>query len=324
MPGARCARSRVWCVESTRVSHRRYTRKHPAFPAQWFYGLYRALPGDRAFLPPSPRGIAPQGLISASGYQDHTTSPYAAALSSGLISIEPDAAASIASRAQRVMTIAIRPSVGRETAGVLKLICPTAKAENFCERGWTLLEVRQNAEVICPSGTICTHSPRDRDVARRIDHDLPARIHGVMHIAALRPDIATLDLKNQSRNHDRENSFFGSDVLCVVYSVTLKRTQAWHGGYPIMYALPPHNGSKNVRARATKGRSAKRTSFLQQGFFALLRSSPLFRRSAEVFNQVANEIEEDLKQFRRLPSQNDQQRRGQPRLSGKPTCSGLE
>ena len=155
MPGARCARSRVWCVENTRVSHRRYTRKHPAFPARWFYGLYRALPGDRAFLPPSPSGIAPQGLISASGYQDHTTSPYAAALSSGLITIEPDATASIASRAQRVVTIAIRPSVGHETAGVLKLICPTAKAENFCEEGWTLLEADQNAEVICPSGKIC-------------------------------------------------------------------------------------------------------------------------------------------------------------------------
>ena len=78
--------------------------------------------------------------------------------------IKPDAAASITSRAQRVVTIAIRPSVGHETAGVLKLICPTTKAENFCERGWTLLEVRQNPEVICPSGktntrarTTCSH-----------------------------------------------------------------------------------------------------------------------------------------------------------------------
>ena len=32
------------------------TPEHPAFPAQWFYGLFRALPGDRAFLPPSSRG----------------------------------------------------------------------------------------------------------------------------------------------------------------------------------------------------------------------------------------------------------------------------
>src|ERR1700743_429729 len=27
---------------------------HPAFPARWCYGLLRALPGDRACLPPSP------------------------------------------------------------------------------------------------------------------------------------------------------------------------------------------------------------------------------------------------------------------------------
>jgi hypothetical protein len=31
---------------------------HPAFPAQWFYGLLRALPGDRALLPPSPTSFA--------------------------------------------------------------------------------------------------------------------------------------------------------------------------------------------------------------------------------------------------------------------------
>jgi hypothetical protein len=44
---------------------------------------------------------------------------------------------SIASRAQRVVTIAKRPSIGRETAAALKVICPTAKAENFCGQGWT-------------------------------------------------------------------------------------------------------------------------------------------------------------------------------------------
>jgi hypothetical protein len=27
-------------------SHHRYTGVNPAFPAQWFYGLFRALPGD--------------------------------------------------------------------------------------------------------------------------------------------------------------------------------------------------------------------------------------------------------------------------------------
>jgi hypothetical protein len=51
---------------------------NPAFPAQWFYVLLRALPGDRAFLPPSlPRSLLPKNLTPASGRQDHTTSPYA-------------------------------------------------------------------------------------------------------------------------------------------------------------------------------------------------------------------------------------------------------
>src|SRR5262249_39844070 len=30
----------------------RYSRDIPAFPAQWFYGLFRALPGEAAFLAP--------------------------------------------------------------------------------------------------------------------------------------------------------------------------------------------------------------------------------------------------------------------------------
>jgi hypothetical protein len=49
-------------------------RNHPAFPAQWFYGLFRALPGDRAFLPPSsPEKLASQELdasVGASGPHD--------------------------------------------------------------------------------------------------------------------------------------------------------------------------------------------------------------------------------------------------------------
>jgi len=176
MPGARCAHSLVCeMIKAHKYSHHGHTGITRHSPRDGFHSLYRALPGDRAFLPPSPSGIAPQGLISASGYQDHTTSPYAAALSSGLISIEPDAAASIASRAQRVVTIAIRPSAGHETARVLKLICPTAKAENFCEKGWTLLEVRQNAEVICPSGKISTRSPHERS-DMRVEKKITSRI----------------------------------------------------------------------------------------------------------------------------------------------------
>jgi hypothetical protein len=61
--------------------------------------------------------------------------------------------ASIASRAQRVVTIAKRPSIGRETAAALKVICPTAKAENFGKTGWTLRK-DQDSRTDLPVGQI--------------------------------------------------------------------------------------------------------------------------------------------------------------------------
>src|SRR3977135_1235448 len=60
----------------TRVS--RSHRSHPAFPTQWFYGFLRALPGDRAFLPPS-SALLSANLTPASGSQAHPTSPSASA-----------------------------------------------------------------------------------------------------------------------------------------------------------------------------------------------------------------------------------------------------
>ena len=53
-PGARCTRGLVCnsCIKK-RTRAYRFSGDTPAFPAQWFYGLLRALPGDRAFLPPS-------------------------------------------------------------------------------------------------------------------------------------------------------------------------------------------------------------------------------------------------------------------------------
>src|SRR5882672_2122254 len=57
----------------------------PTSPAQWLYGLLRALPGERALLPPSPlRSVLLRNLAPASRRQDHTTSPYALAHSSAL------------------------------------------------------------------------------------------------------------------------------------------------------------------------------------------------------------------------------------------------
>ena len=55
MPGACCTRGLVCNVhEEVRTRAYRYSRSSPAFPAQWVYGLYRALPGDEFLLPPSP------------------------------------------------------------------------------------------------------------------------------------------------------------------------------------------------------------------------------------------------------------------------------
>jgi hypothetical protein len=56
MPGAQCTRS-LACAQGSKYareySQRRH-RNHPAFPTQWFYDLWRTLPGDEFVLPPSP------------------------------------------------------------------------------------------------------------------------------------------------------------------------------------------------------------------------------------------------------------------------------
>ena len=62
----------VPCKESTGVGPQ-VQPDQPAFPAQWFYGLFRALPGDRAFLPPSLANLRFNQLdasVGASGPRD--------------------------------------------------------------------------------------------------------------------------------------------------------------------------------------------------------------------------------------------------------------
>jgi hypothetical protein len=55
MPGARAPAAARGVVVNTRVSHHGYAET-PGIPAHdGFNGLFRALPGDRAFLSPSPR-----------------------------------------------------------------------------------------------------------------------------------------------------------------------------------------------------------------------------------------------------------------------------
>ena len=47
-PGARCTRGLVCnCAQKTRTRAYRFSGSIPAFPAQWLYGLLRALPSER-------------------------------------------------------------------------------------------------------------------------------------------------------------------------------------------------------------------------------------------------------------------------------------
>jgi hypothetical protein len=89
------AASRAIVIEAHERSHYRFTGIIPAFPAQWFYGFLRALPGVPSLL---------ATVDTGTGYQDHTTSPYAAVPSS--------AAPPTSHRIPRPtsVTIAIRPS----------------------------------------------------------------------------------------------------------------------------------------------------------------------------------------------------------------------
>ena len=53
--------------------------EHPAFPAQWLYGLYRALPGDEFLVDSVAAGqlLTVRQLDACHGRQDHTLLPYA-------------------------------------------------------------------------------------------------------------------------------------------------------------------------------------------------------------------------------------------------------
>ena len=54
-PGARCTRGLVCnSAQKTRTRAYRFSGNTPAFPAQWLYGLLRALPGGAGLLSPSP------------------------------------------------------------------------------------------------------------------------------------------------------------------------------------------------------------------------------------------------------------------------------
>ena len=132
-------RSRAQNCAKKRTRAYRFSGGAPAFPAQWLYGLLRALPGDQDLFvtvaprmmaePPGWAGFASAGLdanLEASGPHDFTVREQHRSSARRLIAhgvdpalpsrATPDAAASTASRPAS-LTIRIRPSVGQDGEG---------------------------------------------------------------------------------------------------------------------------------------------------------------------------------------------------------------
>ena len=126
-PAVSCAIAHL----KTRTRAYRFSGSIPAFPAQWLYGLLRALPSERLFCHCRRARREPlRNLTPAPRRQDHTTSPYA---SCALVFC----AIRVHRIPPRVRDDREPPLVTGETRGIMPLICPTARAEYFCAKGWT-------------------------------------------------------------------------------------------------------------------------------------------------------------------------------------------
>jgi len=123
MPGADAPAAARGVVGSTRVSHHGHTGITRHSPRNGFNSLFRALPGDRAFLPPSPpRSLLLENLAPASGRQDHTTSPSAA-------SIARQARCRVHRIPPYVRDVAQRPSEWGGTARDMQVIWPRGQGK---------------------------------------------------------------------------------------------------------------------------------------------------------------------------------------------------
>jgi len=180
MPGAQCTRSLA--CEINKAHERRHHRstgitRHSR--TQWFYGLYRALPGERILVVTVTSGLKaqsnPVGLDVASASLAPATGVRTTRLCRPLkrrssctladrsrgssrptIALRADALASTASR-PALVTTRDRPSVGRDAIDI-DLILVKRIRKYFCKRGWTGALAKH--ELICPSGKISIHSCR--------------------------------------------------------------------------------------------------------------------------------------------------------------------
>src|ERR1700731_399126 len=153
-PAASCAHGVVSMHTSIHSEPSEITRHSRT---QWFYGLYRALPGDRlschrhlrkpGSYAPGRADLPSANLTPASRRQDHTSSPSASNIvrqhagrrsreTRPAIPCPPDAAASIATR-PNVHDDGQRPSDRDGMAVDIQVIWVFGKPEYFFKRGWT-------------------------------------------------------------------------------------------------------------------------------------------------------------------------------------------
>src|SRR6267378_4172691 len=118
-PDARCTRGLACKMhKQKRTRAYRFSGGNPAFPAQWFYGLFRALPGEPSSFATVTSQISPQSLAPASGAR--TTRLHRPLESRSSV-------ATFASTASHRAFVTTRdpPLSSGETGGAIEMICPT-------------------------------------------------------------------------------------------------------------------------------------------------------------------------------------------------------
>src|SRR5712664_2306744 len=142
MPDARCTRGRL-CSKKHRRQQPRVHRNSRHSLHNGFNGVLRALPGDHAWLPPSParRGSVFATLAPALERQDHTTSPSAqppfVRAMTALGDVRPS------HPLPNVRDDRDTPLLWAGTAQTVSLIWGKREAEYFCAKGWTGFRMRR-------------------------------------------------------------------------------------------------------------------------------------------------------------------------------------
>src|SRR6202165_4028921 len=141
MPGARCTRSLACEINKAHERrHHRFTGFRPAFPAQWFNGLFRALPGERILVVTVTSGLKaqsnPVGLDFASASLAPATGVRTTRLCRPLKRRSSRALADLSRGSSRpaLVTTRDRPSVGRDGHGY-RFDSSQEDTEIFLQRG---------------------------------------------------------------------------------------------------------------------------------------------------------------------------------------------